>query len=175
MADIWFISDHHFFHVNILKFTDSKGNRIRPEFNTIEEMHEDMVNKHNSVVKTTDKVYFQGDVTFKYGSEFNSLMSRLNGHKRLLIGNHDRIKGTNLLNWFEKVEMWKFFKEHGFVCSHFPLLKDQFIHKVKANVHGHTHQNIINQPEYINVCCEILKNKPIHLDEIKKIIKDRGL
>ena len=48
--------------------------------------------------------------------------------------------------------MCKFFKEHGFVCSHFPLLKDQFIHKVKTNVHdGHTHQNIINQPEYINV------------------------
>lgn len=169
------IIDHHFLHPAILRFTDSSGNRIRPDFDTLEQMHEDMIEKHNSVVKVQDKVYFLGDVTFKVNSEFNNIMSRLNGHKRLIVGNHDRIKGTDLIRWFEKVELWKIFKEHRFICSHLPMRKDQFRYKVVANVHGHLHQNVINEPEYINVCCEILKNKPIHLEEIKNIIKNRGL
>jgi len=39
-ADIFFISDTHFFHKNILIFKDKDGNRIRPEFSTVTEIDE---------------------------------------------------------------------------------------------------------------------------------------
>lgn len=93
MRNIWFISDQHYLHKNILKFEDENGLRIRPEFqckspdhpnkcNCVNHMDEYMIEKHNSVVKDGDKVYFGGDVTFRYGSEFNNIMSRLKGQKR---------------------------------------------------------------------------------------------
>ncbi len=74
--DKWFISDTHFFHANILKFLNKQEQRIRP-FQSLEEMHELMIERWNSVVKDRDYVYHLGDVTFQYHRPFNNLMHRL--------------------------------------------------------------------------------------------------
>lgn len=162
--DKWFISDTHFFHENILRFKDLAGQKVR-HFESIKEMHEYMIEKWNSVVKDNDYVYHLGDVTFKYDKEFNQLMSRLKGRKRLILGNHDKIKGTNLLDWFEKVDLWKGFKEHNFTASHIPLML-QSLRDGAYNVHGHVHQNSLNNPNYINVSVEVRNYTPVHIDEI---------
>lgn len=167
--DKWFISDTHFFHANMLKFTDAVGKTIRP-FDDVKEMNEIMVQNWNSVVKDNDFVYHLGDVTFDYGKEFNQLMSRLKGRKRLILGNHDKIKGTNLLDWFEKVELWKGFKEHNFTATHIPLML-QSLRDGAYNVHGHVHQNSLNNPNYINVSVEVRKYTPVNIDEIGAEIK----
>lgn len=171
MHEKWFISDTHFFHANILKFVDSEGKPIRP-FSSVEEMHETMIANWNSVVRDHDYVYHLGDVTFHYGKEFNSLMSRLRGRKRLILGNHDKIKGTNLMDWFEKVELWKGFKEHNFTASHFKLLKGSQ-RDGEFNLHGHTHQNVDPDPFYLNGCVEVNNYTPKHIDEIVEEIKKR--
>ena len=160
----FFISDTHFFHENILKFTGDDGKRIRP-FNSMEEMHEYMVAKWNSVVHDNDNVYHLGDVTFRYGKEFNELMSRLKGRKRLILGNHDRVKGTDLLKWFEKLDLWKGFKEHNFTASHIPLMLNS-LRDGAFNVHGHTHQNCLEDAHYINVSVEVRDYTPVHIDVI---------
>ena len=54
-------------------------------------MHEDSFENTILLSKQQIKYIFQGDVTFKYGSEFNSLMST-QWPQKLIIGNHDRIK-----------------------------------------------------------------------------------
>lgn len=164
----FFISDTHFFHANILKFTGEDGKRIRP-FNSLEEMHEYMIEKWNSVVKDNDNVYHLGDVTFQYHRGFNELMSRLKGRKRLILGNHDKIKGTNLMDWFEKLDLWKGFKEFNFTASHMPLRLGSF-RDGAVNVHGHTHQNMVEGP-YINVSVEVRDYTPVHIDEIGEEIK----
>lgn len=173
MHEKWAISDTHLFHANILKFTMEGGLRIRP-FDNLEQMHNLMINQWNSVVSVNDYVYHLGDVTFKYDKAFNELMSQLKGRKRLILGNHDKIKGTNLMDWFEKVELWKGFKEHAFTMSHMPLREGSF-RDGKVNIHGHTHQNIVKGP-YINVCVETRDYRPVHFDELIKetqaIIKD---
>lgn len=159
----FFISDTHFFHENILKFTGDDGRNIRP-FSSVEDMHEYMVAKWNSVVRDNDYVYHLGDVTFRYGKEFNELMSRLKGRKRLILGNHDRVKGTDLMKWFEKLDLWKGFKEHNFTASHMPLREGSF-RDGAVNVHGHTHQNMVEGP-YLNVSCEVCDYTPQHIDDI---------
>lgn len=169
MAEKWFISDTHFFHSNILKFVGNDGNVIRP-FNDVTEMNEYIIRKWNNTVAVNDKVYHLGDVTFKYGKEFNELMSRLKGQKRLILGNHDKIKGTELMRWFEKVDLWKGFKEGGFTCSHIPLRLES-LRDGKFNVHGHIHQNVMDDPHYINVCVEQWNYTPVNYDEIVKKIK----
>lgn len=165
----WFISDTHFFHDNILKFTDESGKKIRP-FNTVEEMHGYMIEKWNSVVDTDDYVYHLGDVTFQYHHGWEVLMKALNGKKRLILGNHDRIKGTSLLNYFEKVELWHGFKEYNFTAVHVPLMLSSLRDGAYC-VHGHVHQNSLNNPNYINVSVEVRDYTPVHIDQIAEEIK----
>lgn len=165
----WFISDTHFFHANILKFTGDDGKCIR-DFSDVTEMNERMVERWNGRVRHNDFVYHLGDVTFDYGKEFNNLMSRLNGQKRLILGNHDKIKGTNLMDWFQKVDLWKGFKEYNFTATHIPLRLES-LRGGAFNVHGHIHQNTMEDPHYINVCVEQRNYAPVHIDEIGEEIK----
>lgn len=163
----WFISDTHLFHTNMLKFVDNRFSekpRIRP-FNSLDEMHEKIVENWNKNVKDGDYVYHLGDVTFQYHKGFNELMSRLKGHKRLIVGNHDKIWNPALSKWFDKAMLWHGFKEHNFTASHLPLRLDG-LRDGKFNVHGHTHQNMVGDPHYINVCVEVRDYTPVHLDTI---------
>ena len=168
MADIWFISDTHFFHENILKFTGSDGARIRPAWSDVDEMNWAMVERWNSVVKPQDKVWHLGDVAFKTtqkASELHALLQKLHGHKRMLAGNHDNLKSPAILNNFEKIELWKGFKDEGFTCSHIPLRLDS-LRDGAVNVHGHIHQNQMGEPGYVNVCVEVRNYTPVHIDQI---------
>ena len=40
MASIWFASDHHFGHANLLKFTSDDGAYVRPGFRDVDHMNE---------------------------------------------------------------------------------------------------------------------------------------
>lgn len=173
MADIWFISDHHFFHENILKFVGDDGARIRPEFSSVDEMNWHMVEQWNSVVKPQDKVWHLGDVAFKTtekAAELENLLQKLHGHKRMLVGNHDNLKSPALLRHFEKIELWKGFKDEGFTCSHIPLRLDS-LRDGTVNVHGHIHQNLMGEPGYVNVCVEVRNYTPVHMDQLVKEVR----
>lgn len=141
---------------------------MRP-FTSNDEMHEYMVEKWNSVVKENDNVYHLGDVTFAYHYSFKELMGRLKGRKRLILGNHDKIKGTCLMDYFEKVELWKGFhfkdKRPSFTASHMPLRLES-LRDGGFNVHGHTHNSSLDDPHYINVSVEVRDYTPVHLDQI---------
>lgn len=170
MRNYWFTSDTHFFHTNIIKFTDKNGKRIRP-FNSLYDMHETIADNWNSVVKDGDYVYHLGDVTFQYHRPFNELMARLRGSKRLIVGNHDRLKQQALFNCFAKISMWKGFKEHNFTCTHVPY-RLEGLRDGAFNVHGHTHSNCMSDPHYINVCVEVRNYTPVNLDEILQEIRN---
>lgn len=168
--DKWFISDTHFFHTNILKFVDGQGHRIRP-FDSLEHMHEHMIERWNHYVKDNDYVYHLGDVTFRYHGAFNNLMKRLKGHKRLVVGNHDKIWNPALINNFDKAYTWRGFKEGNFTATHHPHRLDG-LRDGAFNVHGHTHQNQLPDLHYINVCVEVRDYWPVNYDTILEEIKD---
>lgn len=58
-------------------------------------MNEYIINKWNSVVVKDDIVYHFGDVGFGSTEELKKLVSRLNGTKILIRGNHDYKRGLN--------------------------------------------------------------------------------
>ena len=182
MTDIWFISDTHFNHENILKFTYHESDRkIRPGFDNVDHMNEFMIDKWNSVVKPQDKVYHLGDVYFGNQEAAGKIVSRLNGHKRLILGNHDDGKSVVFQKYFDKVQLWRMFKEDGLLFTHVPvhpstLGEDRFdkftgMGKIKqrmVNVHGHIHQNPSPDGPYICVCVEQVNYTPVHIDQLKQ-------
>jgi calcineurin-like phosphoesterase family protein len=162
---VFFVSDTHFDHANFLTFKDDNSHPIRV-FDSVEHMNETMIANWNAVVRPSDKVYHLGDVTFRV-NHFASIAQRLNGQKRLIVGNHDDPKNLELTRWFEKVQLWRIFKDENFVCTHIPIREDQFRYKVGFNVHGHIHQNKIDDPRYVNVCVEHTCYTPLSMDEVR--------
>jgi calcineurin-like phosphoesterase family protein len=97
VADIWFTSDTHYGHANIVKYCG------RP-FSSVEEMDEAMIERWNRVVKPGDTVYHLGDVMMGQNmrERLATLRSRLSGHITLVLGNHDRSPGVYLAAGFER-------------------------------------------------------------------------
>jgi calcineurin-like phosphoesterase family protein len=162
------ISDTHWQHENILKFTKEDGTLVRPEFSSIQEMDEIMIQNWNAEVKNQDDiVYHLGDVTFGSYEKFcTSIAPRLNGKKRLIIGNHDRIKGTKLMDFFEKVALWMSLDQFGVIMTHIPIEQRFFRGKCTHNAHGHLHEKSLKSPIHANVCVEKTGYKPVNLEEI---------
>lgn len=172
--DFWICSDHHFGHANILKFKDDKGNLIRPNFDDVEDMDEKLIKWHNELVGQYDKVYFLGDVSFKL-DVYHRVLPRLNGKKRLILGNHDKFNMGEYVRHFEKIyESWQPLR--NVVFTHRPILLGDHDHhgKLTINIHGHTHQNIVKDNRYFNMCVEVRNYRPLHWTELAKEIKSRG-
>jgi len=179
--DIWIISDTHFRHSNILRFTDSNtGELVRPGFADVDEMDEHMIERWNSVVKQGDIVYHLGDVVMGDKEWFKKNWPRLNGSKRLIVGNHDDIKFLSAGGFFSKVGMWRMFPEFGLKFSHVPLHEScllRHVDKAKSyiegcetlvNVHGHTHQNGSPDGPYLSTCVELRDYTPVHIEDLQK-------
>lgn len=167
MRDIWVVSDWHFNHTNILNFMDKNGNKFRGDlFNSAGEMNEIMIQNHNSLVKDGDIVYHLGDCYFGPQKEANEILHRLKGSKRLILGNHDDAKDSVLHQNFQKILVWRVFKEFDCVLTHVPLHETSINEKVSVNVHGHIHQNKSPTNYHINACVEWLDYKPVLLGDM---------
>lgn len=142
---IWFTADHHFQHANILNFTDKDtGKKLRPEFKTIQDHDNYIIDKHNKSVKDDDLVYFLGDVIWKTNQVSREILEALKGRKRLVVGNHDDVDWLMSTKLFEKVYLWKYFPEHNLIASHVPLHESD-LKRAGRNVHGHSHQNVVTK------------------------------
>lgn len=176
MINTWFISDTHFGHKNIIEYEKES----RP-FDTVEEMNECIVDRWNSVVRDNDIVLHLGD--FCFGQKNLEIAKRLNGKKRLVLGNHDTYPSASYLESFEKLYGMVYWK--GCVLSHMPVHSNGLGSRWFLNVHGHLHSKrvqikvdeddvdfpdwYIDDPNYFNVSCEQNNLTPIHAD----IILDR--
>lgn len=133
-----------------------------------------MIDNWNRVVKDQDHVWHLGDVAMGQSSgAHNNLLRRLKGKKRLVVGNHDKLKSEALHQNFEKIELWRgfHFKDGlpSFTCVHIPLEIEQ-LRDGDVCVHGHIHTNL-RPGRYINVCVEHTNYTPVHMDEIVARIK----
>lgn len=162
--DIWVISDTHFGHENIIKYCE------RP-FKSIWEMNQSMVDNWNSVVKPEDIIYHLGDVYMPTrifsGEDAWSLLKKLQGRKRLVLGNHDNGEDKVLLNNFQKIRAWRYFKEYGLLLTHVPVHPDTLNEKTPVNVHGHTHNTSKKDNRYKNVSVDVTNFSPVNIDELR--------
>lgn len=150
---IWFCSDSHFHHSNIIKFCN------RP-FKDVNEMDEALINNWNAVVGPDDIVFHLGDFAWGGSSVWNNVLDRLNGHIYLVLGNHDmKNLRQGYISKFEAVafQMYIYIDGRAVYLNHYPFLcyggsyrGEQAVWQLFGHVHSQPrHYNIddINDPE----------------------------
>lgn len=135
---VYGIADTHFSHENIIRYCN------RP-FSSVEEMNRIMLKNWNNTVGKNDLVIHLGDLYLGKKAEAREFLTKLNGRKILIMGNHD--------HWSEA-----FYRECGFeTVSRFPILYNGFFLMSHAplqlsettpyfNYYGHVH----NDTKYVD-------------------------
>jgi calcineurin-like phosphoesterase family protein len=117
-SNIYFTSDTHFGHDNIIKFCH------RP-FKDVEEMNSELIRRWNEKVGPDDTIFHLGDFAFGGSDIWNNILKQLNGHKILIIGNHD-IKNLRegYMQYFDYVgpQLLLNIEERSVYLNHYPFL-----------------------------------------------------
>ena len=160
---IYFVSDTHFGHDNIIKYSD------RPVKN-VTEMNRVLIDNWNSVVQKGDTVYHVGDFSFGSGSKDpDKYFYQLNGKKHLIKGNHDN-KRTLDLPWesVSDVKIIKVEKQQIFL-QHYSMRTWYHSYKGVWMIYGHSHGTLPETDDLtfdVGVDCWGLR--PISFEEVKK-------
>jgi calcineurin-like phosphoesterase family protein len=167
----WVAADHHFGHANIINFKREDGSPLRP-FKNIEEHDEEIIRRHNVVVRPADRVYLLGDVCINRRSRHQ--LGRLNGRLVLVKGNHDIFKLPDYLPFFDDIRAYVVQKDQDgnkVILSHIPVHPDS-LDRWGSNIHGHTHYHSVPDDRYVCVSLEHTDYSPI---EISTALKLRGV
>lgn len=131
-------SDFHWGHRNILKF-----NPDTRKYKDIDTMNEMMVVEWNNIASPDDVIYMLGDVSFLPPAKTVEYLSRCNGRKILVAGNHDARSLTNedFKKCFEEIHNYLEVTYDGnlIVMSHYPFAEWNSSHRGSVNLHGHLH------------------------------------
>jgi len=188
---IFFTSDSHFGHGNIIKYCK------RP-FLSVEEMDAEMIRRWNRVVKANDIVYHLGDFTLLGTKKAAEYFLQLNGKIRILgtTWHHDKkwlprcnIKDGNLL--LPKLGRTDFISASGHhvvvlpalflleiaglgdnensqvvVLCHYPLAVWDRKHYGAWHLHGHSHGSHENDGLSLDVGVDCNQFRPVSLEDV---------
>jgi calcineurin-like phosphoesterase family protein len=188
MPAVFLVSDTHFGHAGVCRFIRNDGvTKLRPWDNP-DEMDEAMINAWNERVRPNDKVYHLGDVVINRRAL--STLSRLNGDKVLIRGNHDIFRDDEYRNYFRELRAYHVM--NGMILSHIPV-HEASLGRFGVNIHGHLHDNRVKKargvdartgeilysdtvdPRYHCVCVEQTPDfAPILFEDVIKRIEAEG-
>lgn len=183
---IWFTSDHHFGHANIIKYCE------RP-FNSVAHMNASMVGAWNGVVAPGDIVYYLGDFAMQ-PHLVAEILPQLNGTKILVAGNHDRChpKIGSPDKWLQAYidagfisvhsEMDMEIGDQNVLLHHFPYRietepKQKYYGQRPVDnggwlIHGHVHNRWKLSGRQINVSVENWNFEPVSQETIAAVIEE---
>ena len=176
---IFFTSDTHFGHANIIKYCD------RP-FADANDMNEQLIANWNNVVSPDDVVYHLGDFAFGDAFVVSRIMQRLNfAHMHFIKGNHDK----PFLTWYNaelspqvekiarKVTVYPHFLEtkiqgNKFVLCHYAMRVWNESHRGALHLYGHSHGTLPDDPnsKSFDVGVDCHNYHPISLERVLKIM-----
>lgn len=178
MSKIFLTSDTHFGHDREFLW-GPRG------FTSSQEHDEAVIKNWNKTVSAEDTVYHLGDLMLGdnlYGIE---CVKRLNGHIKLIRGNHDtdarwklyeKLPNVELVGWADVIK----YKKYNFYLSHHPTLtsnleKAPHLRMHLINLYGHTHQMgkfYQDMPYMFHVGLDSNDNRPILLDDAIELMKE---
>lgn len=178
MSKIFLTSDTHFGHDREFLW-GPRG------FTNSQEHDEAVIKNWNETVSPDDIVYHLGDLMLGDNAHGIECVKRLNGHIKLIRGNHDtdarwKLYGTlpnvELIGWADVIK----YKKYNFYLSHHPTLtsnleKAPHLRMHLINLYGHTHQMgkfYQDMPFMFHVGLDSNDNRPILLDDAIELMKE---
>jgi len=183
---IFFTSDHHFGHENIIK-------HCKRPFSSVKEMDDAMVEQWNSVVTDADQVFHLGDFAHRKSDsgKVSEILHQLNGNIHLICGNHDtdHVEMTEDMN-FKPVVGRLAWNHLGFdlicggyheiiidgqmvVLSHYAFETWHDMRKGSWHLHGHSHGQLTKKPKRLDLGVDTHDFRPWSWDEVKQSMGGR--
>ena len=184
---IYYISDLHLGHANVIRFDN------RP-FTNLEEMHKTIIERWNERVTDEDTVYILGDFCWETEANWGKYLEQLKGKKVLIKGNHDiKNPSKQTKKYFQDIKDYKEITDEGrhVILSHFPIpmykaaynwncymlyghvhttREDTIMRKLRFELRNSWRKSGDNYGQFYNVGCMLpyMDYTPRTLDEIIK-------
>jgi len=177
--DIFFTSDHHFGHKNIIKYSK------RP-FEDVDHMTEELIRMWNEKVPPKANVFHLGDLFLCDRYKAMKILNRLNGKIHHIIGNHDK--------WHRNAELKErcIWNKHYYelsvhdedalrgnkqkiVLMHYAMRVWNKSHHGNWQLYGHSHGSLPDDPnaKAFDVGVDCHNYAPISYNEVKKIMSTK--
>lgn len=178
----FFTSDLHFNHENVIKHS------ARP-FKDAAHMQEVLIDNWNLAVAPNDQIWCLGDFCFTRGRNkdtalVENILSRLNGQKFLITGNHDREEVAKSRYWQAVYPMHEIkvklrpddVHAQRIVLCHYALRTWNQMHRGAWMLHGHSHGNLLDTGgKIMDVGVDCNGYRPLSLQEIAVYMDDRPI
>ena len=182
--NLFFTSDTHFYHKNIMELSN------RP-WKTVKEMNEGIIQLWNDKVPPEATIFHLGDFAFTGNIKWvKELINSLNGSIHLIMGNHDyknKFQRAIITNSFKSINDYLYIEvndnilEHpqGIFLCHYPMLSWTHSNRGSWQLFGHIHsgpkstsseKNINIKSTQYDVGVDNNEYQPISYDEVKTII-----
>lgn len=160
MIYLW--ADTHFNHEAVIGFCN-RGD------SSVEAMNERLIANWNTTVGEKDTIWFLGDFGFGRMEHIRPIWNRLQGHKHLIVGNHDKKNRPVLqLPWKDKRDLFTL-KADGIRAElcHYPF--DSWLHAQHGalHAHGHTHGTIPGRVNRFDVGADV-EEFPVAITELER-------
>ena len=167
---ILYTADLHFGHANAIKF-DNRS------FADADEMDKVLMELWNGRVQKDDTVYIVGDLCYRSAYTPDWYLSRLKGHKILVLGNHDTpiLNNPEAQKYLEGIEKMMHIKdgENDICLCHFPLAEWNGCYHGTWHIYAHIHSNkndtyefMRNRDRALNAGCMINNYMPVSFNEL---------
>lgn len=177
MSKIFLTSDTHFGHDRQFLF-GPRG------FENIADHDAAVIANWNAVVGPDDIVYHLGDVMLNDNAHGLECLRQLNGHIKIIRGNHDtdarwalygELPNVELLGWAEviKYKKYRIYLSHHFTNTS-NLEGSGYLREHLLNFFGHTHQKghfFEDRPYTFHVGLDSNNNTPVLIDDALEIMK----
>ena len=174
MSKIYFTSDHHFGHANIIRFCN------RP-FANVEEMNETLIARWNEKIQPQDEVYHLGDFGLNSKEELAAILDRLNGKKYLIVGNHEgaALQNKSKFQWTKEYHELKVNDPEcangvqRIILFHYAMRVWRSDHRGTWHLYGHSHNNLPDIAESLSfdVGVDAHDFYPLSYEDVKAIMK----
>ena len=193
--NVWFTSDTHYGHSNIVKgvtnWRNAEGEvpieQVR-DFSSVETMNELMVSNINQHVQASDWLIHLGDWSFGGYDKIEEFREQINCNNVVLIlGNHDHHiqrdipkfrKMFNHITHYEELKITRGNDTNNMlILCHYPIISWNQMHHGSFMLHGHQHlkgEKIFGQGKRMDIgMCGSEEFRPYHMEEIVDLLKNR--
>lgn len=163
----WFTADTHFGHANIIGYCK------RP-FTSVAEMDAALIANWNAVVGPNDDVWHLGDFAIGGGATADAYLSRLNGQKHLVWGNHDSKRARAAAGWTSSQATGEIsVSGRRIVMLHYAMRVWPKAHHGSLHLYGHSHGMLPGDSQSCDVGVDVPAwgYRPVSLAEIERHLR----